>query len=346
MMLELDKLTAAYGQAIALENLSLQIGKGELVAILGPNGAGKSTLLKVISRALPSRGTLNFNGQSLHQYSTEQVVGQGICHCPEGRRLFPELSVIKNLQLGAYLRHDRDAVARDLERVYALFPILAERRDQIVSTLSGGQQQRVALARSLVIEPEVLLFDEPLSNLDARLRREMRQEIRNLQQRLGLTVVYVTHDQSEAMAVSDRICVMNKGQIAQQGAPRDLYDHPADAFVAGFMGEAMWVRAQGLPGGQGLQLGDWVWQDGRGHPPGELELAIRPEAWHLTDAPSGLPAQLRHCAFMGSQYELTLATALGHVLMMLPSHVQAPRIDAWVHLGLSAHGVVVLSRSS
>ena len=221
MMLELYKLTAAYGQAIALENLSLQIGKGELVAILGPNGAGKSTLLKVISRALPSRGTLNFNGQSLHQYSTEQVVGQGICHCPEGRRLFPELSVIKNLQLGAYLRHDRDAVARDLERVYALFPILAERRDQIVSTLSGGQQQMVAIGRALMGAPQLLLLDEPSVGIAHRLKMEIFAAIRKICD-AGVAILVAEQDAQSALHIADRAYVLEHGSVAQEGTAKAL----------------------------------------------------------------------------------------------------------------------------
>ena len=221
MMLELDKLTAAYGQAIALENLSLQIGKGELVAILGPNGAGKSTLLKVISRALPSRGTLNLNGQSLHQYSTEQVVGQGICHCPEGRRLFPELSVIKNLQLGAYLRHDRDAVARDLERVYALFPILAERRDQIVSTLSGGQQQMVAIGRALMGAPQLLLLDEPSVGIAHRLKMEIFAAIRKICD-AGVAILVAEQDAQSALHIADRAYVLEHGSVAQEGTAKAL----------------------------------------------------------------------------------------------------------------------------
>ena len=221
MMLELDKLTAAYGQAIALENLSLQIGKGELVAILGPNGAGKSTLLKVISRALPSRGTLNFNGQSLHQYSTEQVVGQGICHCPEGRRLFPELSVIKNLQLGAYLRHDSDAVARDLERVYALFPILAERRDQIVSTLSGGQQQMVAIGRALMGAPQLLLLDEPSVGIAHRLKMEIFAAIRKICD-AGVAILVAEQDAQSALHIADRAYVLEHGSVAQEGTAKAL----------------------------------------------------------------------------------------------------------------------------
>ena len=221
MMLELDKLTAAYGQAIALENLSLQIGKGELVAILGPNGAGKSTLLKVVSRALPSRGTLNFNGQSLHQYSTEQVVGQGICHCPEGRRLFPELSVIKNLQLGAYLRSDRDAVARDLERVYGLFPILAERRDQIVSTLSGGQQQMVAIGRALMGAPQLLLLDEPSVGIAHRLKMEIFAAIRKICD-AGVAILVAEQDAQSALHIADRAYVLEHGSVAQEGTAKAL----------------------------------------------------------------------------------------------------------------------------
>lgn len=221
MMLELDQLTAAYGQAIALENLSLQIGKGELVAILGPNGAGKSTLLKVISRALPSRGVLNFNGQSLHQYSTEQVVGQGICHCPEGRRLFPELSVIKNLQLGAYLRRDRDAVERDLERVYALFPILAERREQIVSTLSGGQQQMVAIGRALMGAPQLLLLDEPSVGIAHRLKMEIFTAIRKICDS-GVAILVAEQDAQSALHIADRAYVLEHGSVAQEGTAAAL----------------------------------------------------------------------------------------------------------------------------
>jgi branched-chain amino acid transport system ATP-binding protein len=199
MMLELDKLTAAYG----------------------PNGAGKSTLLKVISRALPSRGTLNFNGQSLHQYSTEQVVGQGICHCPEGRRLFPELSVIKNLQLGAYLRHDRDAVARDLERVYALFPILAERRDQIVSTLSGGQQQMVAIGRALMGAPQLLLLDEPSVGIAHRLKMEIFAAIRKICD-AGVAILVAEQDAQSALHIADRAYVLEHGSVAQEGTAKTL----------------------------------------------------------------------------------------------------------------------------
>lgn len=216
MLLNLDKLTAAYGQAIALENVSLRIFPGELVAILGPNGAGKSTLLKVISRSLASQGVLEFNGQSLHTRSTEHVVGLGICHCPEGRRLFPELSVLKNLQLGAYLRSNRDAVARDLERVYALFPILAERCDQIVSTLSGGQQQMVAIGRALMGAPQLLLLDEPSVGIAHRLKMEIFAAIRQICDS-GVAILIAEQDAQSALQIADRGYVLEHGSVAQEG---------------------------------------------------------------------------------------------------------------------------------
>src|SRR5512140_328837 len=159
MLLEIRDLSVFYGKAMALENVSLSIGEGEFVAVLGPNGAGKSTLLKAISRAHPSTGTLNLRGESLHRYPAHAVVGKGICHCPEGRRLFPELTVLKNLMLGAYLRRDASAIAADLAVVYGLFPILKERVEQVVSTLSGGQQQMVAIGRALMGRPSLLLLD-------------------------------------------------------------------------------------------------------------------------------------------------------------------------------------------
>ena len=215
-MLELANLTAAYGQAVALENVNLRIYPGELVAILGPNGAGKSTLLKVISRSLPSQGVLTFNGQSLHTQSIEQVVGLGICHCPEGRRLFPELAVLKNLQLGAYLRTNRDEIARDLERVYQLFPILAERREQIVSTLSGGQQQMVAIGRALMGAPQLLLLDEPSVGIAHRLKMEIFAAIRKICDS-GVAILIAEQDAQSALQIADRAYVLEHGSVAQEG---------------------------------------------------------------------------------------------------------------------------------
>jgi len=220
-MLDIQNLSAAYGKAMALENITLNVMPGELVAVLGPNGAGKSTLLKAISRSLASQGTLTFEGRSLHDVATENVVGLGICHCPEGRRLFPELTVEKNLQLGAYLRNDKQAVAEDMQRVFELFPILSERGSQIVSTLSGGQQQMVAIGRALMGAPKLLLLDEPSVGIAHRLKMEIFAAIQQIRNR-GVAILMAEQDAQSALHIADRVYVLEHGHVAQTGFAKDL----------------------------------------------------------------------------------------------------------------------------
>lgn len=220
-MLDIQNLSAAYGKAMALENITLNVMPGELVAVLGPNGAGKSTLLKAISRSLASQGTLTFEGRSLHEEATENVVGLGICHCPEGRRLFPELTVEKNLQLGAYLRNDKQAVAEDMQRVFELFPILSERGSQIVSTLSGGQQQMVAIGRALMGAPKLLLLDEPSVGIAHRLKMEIFAAIQQIRSR-GVAILMAEQDAQSALQIADRVYVLEHGHVAQTGFAKDL----------------------------------------------------------------------------------------------------------------------------
>ena len=220
-MLDIQNLSAAYGKAMALENITLNVMPGELVAVLGPNGAGKSTLLKAISRSLASQGGLTFEGRSLHDVATESVVGLGICHCPEGRRLFPELTVEKNLQLGAYLRNDKQAVAEDMQRVFELFPILSERGSQIVSTLSGGQQQMVAIGRALMGAPKLLLLDEPSVGIAHRLKMEICAAIQQIRSR-GVAILMAEQDAQSALHIADRVYVLEHGHVAQTGYAKDL----------------------------------------------------------------------------------------------------------------------------
>ena len=220
-MLDIQNLSAAYGKATALENITLNVMPGELVAVLGPNGAGKSTLLKAISRSLASQGTLTFEGRSLHDVATEKVVGLGICHCPEGRRLFPELTVEKNLQLGAYLRNDKQAVTDDMQRVFELFPILSERASQIVSTLSGGQQQMVAIGRALMGAPKLLLLDEPSVGIAHRLKMEIFAAIQQIRNR-GVAILMAEQDAQSALHIADRVYVLEHGHVAQTGYAKDL----------------------------------------------------------------------------------------------------------------------------
>ena len=231
-MLELDRLSASYGKAMALESISLRVMPGEFVAVLGPNGAGKSTLLKAISRAIDSQGELTFEGQSLHNVATEKVVGLGICHCPEGRRLFPELSVLKNLQLGAYLRHDKAAVAADLNKVYQLFPILQERGSQMVSTLSGGQQQMVAIGRALMGAPKLLLLDEPSVGIAHRLKMEIFSAIRRIRDS-GVAILMAEQDAQSALQIADRAYILEHGNVAQEGLAADLAknDHVRQIYL-------------------------------------------------------------------------------------------------------------------
>ena len=231
-MLELDRLSASYGKAMALESISLRVMPGELVAVLGPNGAGKSTLLKAISRAIDSQGGMTFEGQSLHNVATEKVVGLGICHCPEGRRLFPELSVLKNLQLGAYLRHDKAAVAADLNKVYQLFPILQERGSQMVSTLSGGQQQMVAIGRALMGAPKLLLLDEPSVGIAHRLKMEIFSAIRRIRDS-GVAILMAEQDAQSALQIADRAYILEQGNVAQEGLAADLAknDHVRQIYL-------------------------------------------------------------------------------------------------------------------
>ena len=221
MLLELRRLSVSYGKAVALENVSLHVAEGEFVAVLGPNGAGKSTLLKAISRSQASTGTLEFRGESLQGLPAHAVVGKGICHCPEGRRLFPELTVLKNLMLGAYLRRDAAAVAADLSVVYSLFPILEERGPQIVSTLSGGQQQMVAIGRALMGKPALLLLDEPSVGIAHRLKIEIFDAIKRIQKG-GTAILMAEQDAQSALRIADRVYVLEHGHVGREGTSAEL----------------------------------------------------------------------------------------------------------------------------
>jgi branched-chain amino acid transport system ATP-binding protein len=227
MLLEIRDLSVAYGKAVALENVTLSVGEGEFVAVLGPNGAGKSTLLKAISRVQPSTGTLKLRGEALQDTPAHAVVGKGICHCPEGRRLFPELTVLKNLMLGAYLQRDKSTIASGLAQVYQLFPILQERAAQVVSTLSGGQQQMVAIGRALMGRPTLLLLDEPSVGIAHRLKMEIFGAIKRIQ-RSGTAILMAEQDAQSALRIADRVYVLEHGRIGRVGTSAEL---AADDYI-------------------------------------------------------------------------------------------------------------------
>lgn len=221
-LLDVEGLVVHYGKALALEHISLSVEPGELVGVLGPNGAGKTTLLKAISRTVvPTAGQVRLDGRPLDGLPAHKVVARGICHCPEGRRLFPELSVLKNLMLGAYLRDDKQEIARDLDSVYALFPVLKERGRQQASTLSGGQQQMLAIGRALMGRPLLLLLDEPSVGIAHRLKMEIFEAIRTIRD-AGTAVLLVEQDARSTLAIADRIYVLEHGRFAHEGRPKDL----------------------------------------------------------------------------------------------------------------------------
>ena len=222
------------GEIYAARDVKLDVQPGELLTLLGPSGCGKTTTLRMIAGfELPDSGRICFDGQDV---TAVPANARNIGFVFQNYALFPHLSVFENVAYGLRVRgQGADAIARSVADVLALVG-LAGYEQQFSGQLSGGEQQRVALARAIVIRPRVLLFDEPLSNLDAKLRVQMRHEIRDLQRRLGITTIYVTHDQEEAMAVSDRIVVMNQGRVAQVGTAEDLYHRPASRFVAEFVG--------------------------------------------------------------------------------------------------------------
>jgi branched-chain amino acid transport system ATP-binding protein len=215
-LLEVQGLTVHYGKAQALEGVDLHVAAGELVGVLGPNGAGKSTLLKAISGAQPWAGEIRLRGESLQGVPTHVVVGRGICHCPEGRRLFPELTVSKNLELGAYLRRDRAGIEVDLRRVFELFPVLSQRLGNPASTLSGGQQQMLAIGRALMGRPSLLLLDEPSVGIAHRLKIEIFDAIRAIAS-AGTAVLIAEQDAQNTMRVARRVYVLENGRVATTG---------------------------------------------------------------------------------------------------------------------------------
>ena len=324
---------------LAVKAVSFHIPGGTLTTILGPSGCGKTTILRMIAGLeSPTSGQIFIAGKDVTALGPAD---RNVSMMFQSYALFPHMNVVGNVMYGLRMSGQAKDVAR-VRAVEALRNVGLVGFDlRLPSELSGGQQQRVALARALVLEPAVLLFDEPLSNLDARLRREMREEIRMLQQRLNLTVAYVTHDQSEALAVSDQIIVMNQGTIAQCGTPQALYEYPSSEFVAGFMGEAMLFPAKADSAGI-VSLGPLRIQARPAIGPGAVKVAVRPEAWHIGPPGTGLGARLSKASYLGSNYEYTFETELGAIFVVSGDLDHVLDVGSDVGLGLAGHGVSVV----
>jgi branched-chain amino acid transport system ATP-binding protein len=225
-VLEIDNLQCRYGKVVAVKQLSLRVQAGELVTLIGANGAGKTTTLKAISGLLrPTAGRILFEGKPIHAATARAILALGIAHCPEGRRVFPYLTVLENLEMGAYLRHDTRAIAEDLDRIFQRFPILEERKSQAAGTLSGGEQQMLAISRALMSRPRLILFDEPSLGLAPYLVDTTFDIIREVRQQ-GVTVLMVEQNAYAALEMADRAYLLESGEVALQGSGEELLHNP------------------------------------------------------------------------------------------------------------------------
>jgi sn-glycerol 3-phosphate transport system ATP-binding protein len=303
--IQLDKVAKRWGDSRALDGITFSAEPGSFVVLLGPSGCGKSTTLRLIAGLdTPSEGTIRIGGRDVTHLPPAE---RGISMVFQSYALFPHLTVAENIVFGLRVRKVRDREAR-LARVAELLgleKLLARKPSQ----LSGGQQQRVALGRAIVAEAPVCLMDEPLSNLDAQLRGEMRREIRALQRRLGITMVYVTHDQTEAMTMADRVVLLRNGRIEQVGSPEDLYARPATAFTASFIG-APPMNLMALNGGATL-------------------VGVRPEDMRLDSA--GLAARVESVEYLGADSLIAARTGAQSVLIRVPGRSAALH-DETVHV--------------
>jgi len=337
----LDRLRKRFGAVIAVDDISVAFRDGELTSVLGPSGCGKTTTLNLIAGFIePDGGTIHFGEQLIAESARGIIVPsnkRNLGMVFQSYALWPHLSVAENVAYGLKMRKvprvpRDDAVRRSLQRVR-----LEQLSDRFPHELSGGQQQRVALARAIAYAPQILLFDEPLSNLDAQLREEMRLELKDIHREIGITSVYVTHDQAEAMSLSDRIVVMGEGQVLQVGSPRELYDEPADVRVARFLGrtnlfdafivdkEALFARVK-IAGVEPL-LPCRVPKDSRPNMRGSL--SVRPEAISVRPADGrepadgrgpadarepGLPGRVCAAIYLGSLSQLHVALDIGRTI--------------------------------
>ena len=317
--LRLDSVGRRFGGRDALSGLSLTIRQGEFIALLGPSGCGKSTALNCLAGLLPlSEGSIWQDGARLDTLPPER---RGFGMVFQNYALFPHLSVRKNISFGLQMRRaPRDEVKRRTDEAIRLVR-LEEHAGKLPGQLSGGQQQRVAIARAVVLEPSLVLMDEPLSNLDAKLRLEMRTEIRRLHQTLGLTTVYVTHDQEEALSLADRLVVLRDGRVEQTGTPQELHERPANRHVADFMGyrNLLPMRVKAVHGetvavdGSGMTLeGTAV---GRLGPGDDVVAGIRPE--DLKIGAYGVPVTVEVVEYQGRELAVEARTADGVALHLM-----------------------------
>ena len=305
----------------AVKNTDLEIKPGSFVTLLGPSGCGKTTTLRMIAGfESPDEGEIYLGDEPINELTPNK---RDTAMVFQSYALLPHYNIFDNVAYGLKLRKvPKDVIKEKVMKILDLVK-LSGMEGRMTNQLSGGQQQRVALARALVIEPSVLLFDEPLSNLDAKLRVEMRTEIRRIQQEVGITAIYVTHDQSEAMAISDQIIIMDKGVVAQMGTPEEIYYHPVSEFVADFIGEANFLRGKYVGNDGKYAVLDFEGNKLKTPPKDNMKVGeqytavLRPEAAKLGDQ-GGLECKVVLSCFMGSYQNYHVK--VGNTLIKLEDH--------------------------
>jgi putative spermidine/putrescine transport system ATP-binding protein len=302
--LSLTHLTKQFGTHAAVHDVTLEVQDGELMCLLGPSGCGKTTTLRMIGGFLtPDSGDIQIGGQTVVTLPPERRPTAMVF---QRYNLWPHMTVAGNIAFGLKLRRiPGEVIDQKIKDVLALVGLPGSAK-KYPHQLSGGEQQRVAVARALVLEPQILLLDEPFSNLDARLRVHMREEVKQLQRKVGITTVFVTHDQEEALTIADRIAVMKDGILQQVDTPAALYARPQTLFVADFIGTMNLISAKALPGGGGVGAGSWRmavpgarWPEGA-----EVTVAVRPE--DLVASSEGLPATVRRVINLGHYLQVLL----------------------------------------
>lgn len=354
--LSFEGVTKKYGEFTALDNVSLDIHAGEFMTLLGPSGSGKTTMLMTIGGFVePTAGHVTLDGHKITHLPPENR-NFGLVF--QGYALFPHLTVWENVFYPLRVRGMQKAEAEPKVRDVLDLIQLSHLAERFPKQLSGGQQQRVALARALVFSPELLLLDEPLSALDRALRKDLQQELKDLHERVGTTFIYVTHDQEEALSMSDRIAILRDGQIEQLGTPSQLYEKPSSIFVANFLGKSNFLPVHDLSV-EGDDVRYTVGQDqfrlSRGDAPlpesGELSLALRPERLTLygnrEDAPENcLAGKVVKVTYFGQLYEAIVSTqSAGDLLVTVDLAHSEPRIgdDVWVGWAIDS-GVILAGR--
>lgn len=355
--LSLRQLTKRYGQQAAIEDITIDVERGRFVTLLGPSGSGKTTILMAVAGFVPpTSGKILLDERDITVLAPEQ---RNFGMVFQGYALFPQMTVEENVWFPLRVRGHGLAAARKSVKAILDLVQMGHLAHRLPAELSGGQQQRVALARALVFEPDLLLLDEPLSALDKRLRADLQWELSSLHRRLGSTFVNVTHDQEEALSMSDDIVILREGRVEQSGSPELLYARPATQFVASFLGESNFIRGE-VSGIEGDRFRYTVrdrsfLQAGPPSPKaadGSVLLALRPEkisvAHEPTNRPNSLEGQITDFKYFGSTFYLQIATELlGRVMVKTPAGQPGfdPRIDAPVWLGWNPDAPVVVLAS-